>query len=109
MTGWSAGVANSQAYGGGMLVAPQAKLDDGLLDVVACSAIPRRRFVFGLMPKVFRGGKHLDEPYFHAWRGATIDLLSEREFEIYADGDPIGRTPARVEVEPRCLRIVVPT
>jgi YegS/Rv2252/BmrU family lipid kinase len=108
VTGWSAGVANSRAYGGGMFVAPRAELDDGLLDVVACDAVPRRTFLFRLMPKVLRGGKHLSEPYFHAWRGKAIELSSDREFEIYADGDPIGRTPARVEVDTRCLRIVVP-
>jgi YegS/Rv2252/BmrU family lipid kinase len=107
LTGWSAGVANSKAYGGGMFVAPHAELDDGLVDVVACSAVPRRTFLFGLMPKTFKG-THVDEPYFHTWRGATIELDADRDFEIYADGDPIGRLPARVEVERRCLRVVVP-
>jgi YegS/Rv2252/BmrU family lipid kinase len=108
VTGWSAGVANSRAYGGGMFVAPHAELDDGLVDVVACSAVPRRTFLLSLMPKVFRGA-HLSEPWFHTWRGSTVELVADRDFVVYADGDPIGRLPARVEVEPRCLRIVVPT
>ena len=38
----------------------------------------------------------------------TIELAADRPFTIYADGDPIGQVPARVEVEPRCLRVIVP-
>jgi YegS/Rv2252/BmrU family lipid kinase len=107
VTGWSAGVCNSRAYGGGMYVAPQAELDDGQLDVVACEAIPRRRFLLRLIPKIFKGS-HLSEPYFHVWRGTTIEIAADRPFTIYADGDPIGDVPARVEVDPRCLRVIVP-
>jgi YegS/Rv2252/BmrU family lipid kinase len=107
VSGFSAGVANSRAYGGGMFVAPQAELDDGLVDVVAVGEISRLRFLFGLMPKVFKGS-HLSEPYVHAWRGSTIEVAADRDFVIYADGDPIGGVPARIEVEPRCLRLIVP-
>jgi YegS/Rv2252/BmrU family lipid kinase len=107
VTGWSAGVANSQAYGGGMFVAPQAELDDGLVDVVSCSEMSRARFLFRFMPKVFKGS-HLSDPYFRYWRGTTIDLAAERNFTIYADGDPIGELPARVEVDPGCLKVIVP-
>jgi YegS/Rv2252/BmrU family lipid kinase len=105
--GFSAGVANSRAYGGGMFVAPQAELDDGLLDVVAVGAMSRRRFLFRLLPKVFKGS-HLSDPYVRAWRGASIEVAADRDFTIYADGDPIGSLPARIEVEPRCLRVIVP-
>lgn len=107
VTGYSAGVANSRTYGGGMYVAPHAELDDGLLEVVALGDISKRHFLFGLMPKVFKGS-HIDEPYVHAWSGKTIDVAADRPFTIYADGDPIGELPARIEVEPRCLRVIVP-
>jgi YegS/Rv2252/BmrU family lipid kinase len=107
VSGYSVGVCNSRAYGGGMYVAPQAQLDDGLLDVLALGAISKPRFLFGLMPKVFKGD-HLSEPTVSAWRGKTIDLAADRPFTIYADGDPIGELPARVEVQPRCLRVIVP-
>jgi YegS/Rv2252/BmrU family lipid kinase len=106
VTGYSAGVANSRTYGGGMYVAPHAELDDGLLEVVALGDISKRHFLFGLMPKVFKG-THIDEPYVHAWSGKTIDVAADRPFTIYADGDPIGELPARIEVEPRCLRVIV--
>jgi YegS/Rv2252/BmrU family lipid kinase len=107
LTGYSAGVCNSRAYGGGMFVAPQAELDDGLVDVVALGDISKRHFLLRLLPKIFKG-THLDEPAVHAWRGASIELAADRPFTIYADGDPIGDVPARVEVLPRCLRVIVP-
>jgi YegS/Rv2252/BmrU family lipid kinase len=107
VSGYSVGVCNSRAYGGGMYVAPHAELDDGLVDVLALGTISKPRFLFGLMPKVFKG-THLSEPAVRAWRGKTIELAADRPFTIYADGDPIGDVPARVEVEPRCLRVIVP-
>jgi YegS/Rv2252/BmrU family lipid kinase len=107
VTGISAGVANSRAYGGGMYVAPQAELDDGLLDVVAVGKVSKLSFLTRLLPKIFKGS-HLSEPYVHVWRGAAIEVAADRDFTIYADGDPIGSLPARIEVEPRCLRLIVP-
>ena len=53
LRGYSVAVANSQAYGGGMYIAPQAELDDGLLDVVAIGEVSRLRFLANL-PKVFQ-------------------------------------------------------
>ena len=107
LSGFSVGVANSKAYGGGMFVAPQAELDDGLLDVAAVGESSRLRFLTRVLPKVF-DGSYLSEPNVHVWRGARIEVAADRPFEIYADGDPIGHVPARIEVEPRCLRVIVP-
>ncbi|HEX2162122.1 MAG TPA: diacylglycerol kinase family protein [Thermoleophilaceae bacterium] len=107
LTGFSAGAANSRAYGGGMFAAPHAKLDDGVLEVVACRDMPRRRFLFTFLPKVFKGSQFSD-PRFFARSGTSIELAADRPFTIYADGDPIGDLPARVEVAPRCLRVIVP-
>ncbi len=106
LTGYSIGVCNSKAYGGGMYVAPQAELDDGKLDIVAKEAVSKARFLFAL-PKYFKG-THLSDPSIHTWIGADIDIEASRTFEIYADGDPIGSTPAKITVRPRCLRVIAP-
>ena len=58
--GYSVAVANSKAYGGGMFVAPDAELDDGLFDVVTTGDVTKRNFLVNL-PKVFKG-THIDEP-----------------------------------------------
>jgi YegS/Rv2252/BmrU family lipid kinase len=104
--GWSVGVANSQAYGGGMYVAPHALLDDGKLEVLAKSETSKLRFLRDL-PAVFKGD-HLDLPSVHSFQGEEIRIESDRPFDVYADGDPIGRTPATVRVTPGVLRVIVP-
>jgi len=106
MSGYSIAVANSKAYGGGMFLAPHAELDDGLLDVVITGQSSKLYFLRKL-PLVFKG-THLELPTVTVLQGAEIDVASDRPFEIYADGDPIGATPAEIRVRPRCLRVIVP-
>src|SRR5579862_4891407 len=60
LCGYSVAAANAQAYGGGMLLAPGAALDDGRLDIVMIAHIPRLRFL-RLLPTVFRGA-HVHQP-----------------------------------------------
>jgi diacylglycerol kinase family enzyme len=99
-------VGNSKAYGGGMYILPMAELDDGKLDVMLSKESSKLRFVREL-PKVFKG-THLDSRYTEFFRGEEIEVSSDRPFAIYADGDPIGATPAIMRVERRCLRIIEP-
>jgi YegS/Rv2252/BmrU family lipid kinase len=106
VTGYSVAVANSKAYGGGMFLMPHAELDDGQLDVLMIERHSKLRFLRDL-PKVFKG-THLDSPYAHLLRGSAVEVRADRPFDVYADGDAIGRTPARMRVQPRCLRVVVP-
>jgi YegS/Rv2252/BmrU family lipid kinase len=105
-TGWSVAVGNSKAYGGGMYVLPQAELDDGNLDVIVCKETSKLRFLREL-PKVFKG-THVDSKHVRFFRGEEIEVSSSRPFVIYADGDPIGATPAIMRVERRCLRVIAP-
>ena len=104
--GYSVAVGNSRAYGGGMFLLPQAELDDGKLDVLLSRQCSKLAFLREL-PKVFKG-THLDSPYAEALRGEVVEVSSDRPFVVYADGDPIGATPATMRVERRCLRVVVP-
>jgi YegS/Rv2252/BmrU family lipid kinase len=106
--GYSVGVANSKAYGGGMYAAPQAELDDGLLDIVACGRSSKLHFVSSVLPRVFKG-THLTDPSVQTMTGSVIEVATDRPFVIYADGDPIGATPATMRVEPRCLRVIAPS
>jgi len=106
-TGYTVAVGNSKVYGGGMFILPMAELDDGLLDVIVCERVGKLRFLRDL-PKVFKG-RHLDLPYTNFLRGEVIEVSSDRPFVIYADGDPIGATPAIIRVERRCLRVIAPS
>jgi YegS/Rv2252/BmrU family lipid kinase len=104
--GYTVAVGNSRSYGGGMLLLPQAELDDGRLDVFISKDSSKLTFLRGI-PKVF-GGTHLDSPHVETLRGEVVEVTSDRPFVVYADGDPIGATPATMRVEQRCLRVIVP-
>jgi YegS/Rv2252/BmrU family lipid kinase len=105
-TGYSVAVGNSKFYGGGMFILPMAELDDGKLDVMISKESAKLRCLVEL-PKVFKG-THVDSEFTEFLRGEEIEVSSSRPFVIYADGDPIGATPAVMRVERRCLRVVAP-
>jgi YegS/Rv2252/BmrU family lipid kinase len=105
-TGYSVSVGNSQYFGGGMRLLPDAEVDDGQLDVLAVSDSGKLHYLRS-MPKVFKG-THLDSPYVNLFRGEVVEVSSDRPFVIYADGDPVGATPATMRVRRRCLRVIVP-
>jgi YegS/Rv2252/BmrU family lipid kinase len=107
VTGYSVGVANNKAYGGGMYAAPGADLEDGLLDVVTCADMPKRRFLTAVLPRVFKG-THVELPEVTALRATEVEISADRPFTLYADGDPIGELPITVRVLPRAVRVIVP-
>lgn len=105
-TGYSVAACNSPCYGGGMRLAPDARLDDGLLDVVVISELAKRHFLVTL-PRAFRG-THVRSPAVQILRCRELEVRSSRPFVIYADGDPIGTTPATIRAVPSALRVRVP-
>lgn len=106
-SGYTVGACNSKAYGGGMYAAPDAELDDGLLDVLYLEEIPKLRFLTRILPKVFKG-THVDEPSVHVLRGRVVQIEADRPFVVYADGDPIGTLPTCVRALPAALQVLVP-
>jgi len=107
ITGYTIAAANSKAYGGGMFLAPDASLDDGLLDVVMVENVPKRRFLRQL-PTVFKG-EHVRQPTVHVQKAATVEIAADRSFTMYADGDPIAELPVTVRALPAAVRVITPT
>jgi YegS/Rv2252/BmrU family lipid kinase len=105
--GWSVGAANSKAYGGGMYAAPGAELDDGLLDVVSCRACSKRHFLFGILPRIFKG-TITEDPGVEVFRAASVRVSADRPFTVYADGDPIGDLPVTISAVPGALKVLCP-
>ncbi len=105
--GYSVAAANGAAYGGGMYAAPDASLDDGLLDVVWCEQMGKLRFLFRLVPASFKGA-HVNEPEVTVERATEVRISADRPFVVFADGDPIATLPATVRVLPKALRVLVP-
>lgn len=107
VTGYSVGLANNSAYGGGMYAAPHARLDDGLLDLVTVADMPKWRFLGQVLPRVFKG-THVELPEVCETRARSVRIGADRPFVVYADGDPIGETPAVISVRPAALRVMAP-
>ncbi|MDQ4072100.1 MAG: diacylglycerol kinase family lipid kinase [Actinomycetota bacterium] len=105
-SGYSVAVANSKAYGGGMMLVPHAVLDDGRLDVLLVHEHSRLRWL-AMVPRVFRG-THVGDPRAEFSTGRVVEVSADRRFTVYADGDPIGELPVTVRVGDRPVRIVVP-
>jgi YegS/Rv2252/BmrU family lipid kinase len=106
-TAYTIGTANSKAYGGGMLAAPDAMLDDGLLEVVVLESIGKLAFLRKILPKVFKG-THVQEPSVHVFRAREVAIGADRPFTMYADGDPIGELPLRVRAVAGAVTVLVP-
>lgn len=105
--GYSVGAANSRAYGGGMFAAPDAELDDGLLDVVTTGQMGKFRFLSRVLPRVFKG-THVELPEMSVYRAAEVRIAADRPFALYADGDHLADLPVTVRLLPRALRVIAP-
>jgi YegS/Rv2252/BmrU family lipid kinase len=105
-TGYSVAVANSKAFGGGMFIAPDAELDDGMLDVVCIGQGGKLHFLANL-PKVFKG-RHVDNDEVTVLRCARITINADRPFAVYADGDHLADLPATIRLLPRALNVIAP-
>ena len=99
-------VGNTSCYGGGMRVAPNARCDDGLFDVVIVGPVSKRKFV-STFPRVYKG-THLSDPAIASYRAHEV-ALSAPGVTVFADGDPMGALPMTVECVPQALKVLVPT
>ncbi|MFN2522834.1 MAG: diacylglycerol kinase family protein, partial [Mycobacteriales bacterium] len=106
VVGWSVAVSNSGRYGGGMKLAPDASVEDGLLDVVTTSTTSRSAFLRAL-PKVFKG-THVDEPSVSVRPASVVELSADRPFRVFADGDPVATLPCTITIRPASLRMLLP-
>jgi len=98
-------VGNSQAYGGGIRITPDAVLDDGLLDVTVVGRLSRRRLV-RVLPSAYKG-EHVRDPAVTQHRASTVGLASPGQV-AYADGERLGPLPVRSECRAGALRVLVP-
>ncbi|MGW4026543.1 YegS/Rv2252/BmrU family lipid kinase [Streptomyces sp. NPDC005009] len=103
-TGYTVVAANSGYYGSGRVIAPDARVDDGLLDVVMIRQAPRRLF-FALMNEL-RAGTHVRRPQVRILRGEEIRIEADREIPYGADGEVDAVLPVTVRVLPGALRVL---
>jgi YegS/Rv2252/BmrU family lipid kinase len=106
VVGYTIAVANARFYGGGMMLAPDAKLQDGMLDIVMVLHTPKLRFL-RLLPTVFKG-EHVRQDTVEVLRGVEVQISASRPFTMYADGDPIAELPVTVRTLPGAVRAILP-
>jgi YegS/Rv2252/BmrU family lipid kinase len=105
-TGYSVSAANNRAFGGGMYIAPQAELDDGLFDVVTVGEMGKLR-ALGNLPKVFKS-THVELDEVDIFRASHLELTASKPFPVYADGEHLSDLPASLRVLPRALSVIAP-
>jgi diacylglycerol kinase (ATP) len=104
-----AGVANGLYAGGGMMLSPEARVDDGKLDVITASGLSRANIVTELS-RIHTGG-HVKNPKVTITQGAIArieTLLLQDAMPLEADGNVRGVTPVQFQVLPGALRFIWP-
>ncbi len=99
-------IANSQSYGGGMRIAPDARIDDGLFDVCLLRETGRLEFLRAF-PRVLRG-THVTHPKVMMLRARHIAIESDPPLPILIDGDVVGTTPVEFTLSPRAIEVLTP-
>lgn len=101
-----AAIGNTCQYGGGIRITPDAVPDDGLLDVCIVHRTTRAQLLKTL-PKAYTGA-HVKSPFVETGRGRAFSFESEQPMAVYADGEPLTRTPVSFGLVSQRLKFVVP-
>jgi diacylglycerol kinase family enzyme len=99
-----AAFANTQFYGDGMRIAPQADMTDGLLDICRISTMNPFE-LFCMFPTVYFG-RHLLSPKVEYSKAERARVETETPLEIYADGEFVCETPADISIAAGALRVI---
>jgi diacylglycerol kinase family enzyme len=99
-------ISNIQLYAGIMRPSPEARIDDGLLDICVFKgtsfAYTARHFISIAL------GQAAQNPQLINLRGRHICVSAKQPTAVHVDAEPIGVTPIDVQVAPRALRVIVP-
>ena len=99
-------VANGRYVAGGMLIAPEAAIDDGLLDVILIPKRPAPELALAVAQIAL--GTHLSSDAIVYRRTAKLTVNSKPGMWFNVDGELVGNEPARFEIVPRALNFIAP-
>lgn len=99
-------VANCSSYGGGMKIAPNASLQDGLLDLVLVGELGRIEFLMNF-PKVMKGA-HITHPKVVCRTAKRVEIRSDSPVPYLVDGEVLPPGDFAIEIVPAALTAVVP-
>ena len=95
---------NSIHVGKGMKMAPKAKLDDGLIDLIVVKSDVTKTRLLTTLPKLF-DGSHINQPEVSYFQTSSFSLIPKKNELINIDGEIMGSTPIEVTMIPRILEI----
>ncbi|BCJ85147.1 diacylglycerol/lipid kinase family protein [Effusibacillus dendaii] len=101
---WLVAIGNSQFYGGGMKICPNAKFDDGLLDVCIVHNLTHLQLI-KLFPSVFTG-KHILHPNVLCLQGRSVRIQTDPAVPVHGDGEILGKTPGEIYIRPQALHVI---
>lgn len=104
---WIVGAANGQYFGGGMHMAPMARADDGILEILYVKDTSIFKFIVHVLGKVY-DGKHLDYENVHHVSGKRVHIISEHPCLGEIDGEEEKAHEVVVSIIPGAVRIRVP-
>jgi YegS/Rv2252/BmrU family lipid kinase len=99
-------VSNGQLYGRIWRLAPEAKMDDGLLDVGIMAGHRWPSTLKHLVGLTFR--QHIKDPDFHLHRTTHLLLSAKEVLPVHVDGETVGTTPVEIDVAPLALNVIIP-
>jgi YegS/Rv2252/BmrU family lipid kinase len=97
-------VANGRFAGSGMMFAPHAQLDDGLLDVILTDEATRFDVVKEL-PRIFHGG-YLKSRRVSAYKAKSVSISASEKLALDIDGEAAGFAPAQISVLPSAIHFI---
>ena len=97
-------VCNTIHTGKGMKIAPNAKIDDGLMDVIAVKGNVSKLKLLQTLPKIFTGA-HIHDPDVHSYQVKDFSLIPENKEGLNIDGELLGSTPINATIIKHALKI----
>ncbi|MCR4398433.1 MAG: diacylglycerol kinase family lipid kinase [Firmicutes bacterium] len=99
-------VANGKFYGGGIMMAPDARVDDGKFHVIVARDVSRSE-ALRLLPLTY-SGRHILNRKVHVYTGSEVSVEADRPLAIQADGTLVGNVPTTFSLLPGALRVLAP-
>jgi YegS/Rv2252/BmrU family lipid kinase len=99
-------VCNGSYYGGGMKIAPQAKISDGEFDICIVRKMSKLKLLF-LFPTIFKG-KHIKYKEVKIYRGKDVEVFSKCNMHVNADGEIVNNRPIKFEAVHNKIEVIVP-
>lgn len=96
-------ICNSTKTGGNMIMAPDAKIDDGLLDIILLNNISKFNLI-KVFPQIYKG-THVHDLYAETFKGRHIKIVTETPQRLTPDGEVFGTTPIEVSILPKKINM----